>query len=121
MDKRWQSYAWLVGSFLVGACCAQVVYIHYQEAEPSRAKSRPPRKWYKLGFISDAMDDVDHSERIDIRKEGIKEGIEGCIGNTPLIKIKSLSEATGCEILAKAEVRKAMNAYVRNLADNFWS
>jgi cysteine synthase len=34
----------------------------------------------------------------------IKEGIEGCIGATPLIKIKSLSEATGCEILAKAEV-----------------
>lgn len=27
----------------------------------------------------------------------------GCIGNTPLIRIKSLSEATGCEILAKAE------------------
>lgn len=34
----------------------------------------------------------------------IKEGIEGCIGNTPLIKIKSLSDYTGCEILAKAEV-----------------
>jgi len=34
----------------------------------------------------------------------IKTGIEGCIGDTPLIKIKSLSEATGCEILAKAEV-----------------
>ncbi|ORY09455.1 tryptophan synthase beta subunit-like PLP-dependent enzyme [Clohesyomyces aquaticus] len=33
----------------------------------------------------------------------IKEGIEGCIGRTPLIKIKSLSDATGCEILAKAE------------------
>jgi len=33
----------------------------------------------------------------------IKTGIEGTIGNTPLIKIKSLSEATGCEILAKAE------------------
>ncbi|KAK3330102.1 tryptophan synthase beta subunit-like PLP-dependent enzyme [Apodospora peruviana] len=33
----------------------------------------------------------------------IVEGIEGCIGNTPLIKIKSLSEATGCTILAKAE------------------
>lgn len=30
-------------------------------------------------------------------------GIEGLIGNTPLIKIKSLSEATGCEIFAKAE------------------
>ena len=35
----------------------------------------------------------------------IVDGIEGCIGNTPLIKIRSLSEATGCEILAKAEVR----------------
>ncbi|EUC36687.1 hypothetical protein COCCADRAFT_87726 [Bipolaris zeicola 26-R-13] len=36
-------------------------------------------------------------------KGSIKEGIEGCIGNTPLIKIKSLSEYTGCDILAKAE------------------
>jgi cysteine synthase A len=32
-------------------------------------------------------------------------GIEGCIGNTPLFKIRSLSEATGCEILVKAEAR----------------
>ncbi|KAL6794978.1 tryptophan synthase beta subunit-like PLP-dependent enzyme [Trichoderma sp. SZMC 28013] len=30
-------------------------------------------------------------------------GIEGCIGNTPLIEIQSLSEATGRIILAKAE------------------
>lgn len=34
----------------------------------------------------------------------IKEGIEGCIGDTPLIRIKSLSEYTGCDILVKAEV-----------------
>ncbi|KAL0468970.1 tryptophan synthase beta subunit-like PLP-dependent enzyme [Neurospora intermedia] len=32
------------------------------------------------------------------------EGIEGCIGNTPLVMIRSLSEATGCIILAKAEL-----------------
>ncbi|WPH02531.1 cysteine synthase 2 [Acrodontium crateriforme] len=30
-------------------------------------------------------------------------GIEGLIGNTPLIKLKALSDATGCEIYAKAE------------------
>jgi cysteine synthase A len=30
-------------------------------------------------------------------------GVEGLIGNTPLIKLKSLSDATGCEILGKAE------------------
>ena len=34
---------------------------------------------------------------------GIVEGIEGAIGNTPLVKIRSLSEATGRTILAKAE------------------
>jgi cysteine synthase len=33
----------------------------------------------------------------------IAEGIESTIGDTPLFKIKSLSSATGCEILAKAE------------------
>lgn len=37
------------------------------------------------------------------RAEGIVDGIEGTIGNTPLIRIRSLSEATGCTILAKAE------------------
>lgn len=36
-------------------------------------------------------------------QDSIATGIEGLIGNTPLIKLKSLSEATGCEILAKAE------------------
>jgi len=34
----------------------------------------------------------------------ICDGIAGLIGNTPMMRIKSLSEATGCEILAKAEV-----------------
>lgn len=36
----------------------------------------------------------------------IVDGIEGCIGNTPLFRIKSLSDATGCEILGKAEVSR---------------
>lgn len=33
----------------------------------------------------------------------MKQGVLGCIGNTPLVRIKSLSDATGCDILAKAE------------------
>ncbi|KAK6541123.1 hypothetical protein TWF694_008496 [Orbilia ellipsospora] len=36
-------------------------------------------------------------------KEDIKNGLEGCIGNTPLVRIRSLSEYLGCEVLAKAE------------------
>ena len=37
------------------------------------------------------------------KTETIGEGLESCVGNTPLFRIKSLSDATGCEILAKAE------------------
>lgn len=36
----------------------------------------------------------------------VPNGIEACVGNTPLFRIKSLSEETGCEIFAKAEVWK---------------
>ena len=31
-------------------------------------------------------------------KEGFVRGVEGLVGNTPLILIKSLSEATGCKV-----------------------
>ncbi|MCL2925283.1 MAG: pyridoxal-phosphate dependent enzyme, partial [Trichodesmium sp. MAG_R04] len=33
----------------------------------------------------------------------IKQGFVGTIGNTPLIRLNSFSEETGCEILGKAE------------------
>lgn len=33
----------------------------------------------------------------------IKQGFVGTVGNTPLIRLKSFSEETGCEILGKAE------------------
>ncbi|OJD13623.1 hypothetical protein AJ78_05945 [Emergomyces pasteurianus Ep9510] len=59
--------------------------------------------------------DIKNADMIDGVKYGfpcnpgpppIADGIEGCIGNTPLFRIKSLSEATGCEILAKAEAEE---------------
>jgi cysteine synthase len=46
----------------------------------------------------------DHESQSSTPKEAhLAEGIEATIGNTPLIKIQSLSEATGRIILAKAE------------------
>src|SRR6201991_298869 len=33
----------------------------------------------------------------------IADGFSGAVGNTPLIRLRSVSEETGCEILAKAE------------------
>ncbi|KAJ8619765.1 hypothetical protein MRB53_028294 [Persea americana] len=41
--------------------------------------------------------------RTSISKNRTRKGLVDAIGNTPLIRINSLSEATGCEILAKAE------------------
>ncbi|RII07176.1 hypothetical protein CUC08_Gglean008144 [Alternaria sp. MG1] len=49
--------------------------------------------------------------------DDVKEGIEGCIGNTPLIKIKSLSEFTGCDIFAKAEVQRRIRDMFEKSAD----
>jgi cysteine synthase len=39
--------------------------------------------------------------------EDIRNGLEECIGNTPLVRIKSLSAATGCDILGKCEVSQS--------------
>ncbi|GAA5874018.1 hypothetical protein JCM3774_001584 [Rhodotorula dairenensis] len=40
---------------------------------------------------------------IEIRADEVVDGVEGLIGNTPLIRIKSLSDALGVEILGKCE------------------
>ncbi|KAL1967183.1 hypothetical protein VTN77DRAFT_3474 [Rasamsonia byssochlamydoides] len=47
--------------------------------------------------------DVELLNSVRTGPPAIVDGVEGCIGNTPLFRIKSLSDATGCEILAKAE------------------
>ncbi|KAH7156246.1 tryptophan synthase beta subunit-like PLP-dependent enzyme [Dactylonectria macrodidyma] len=49
------------------------------------------------------LEDHESTSLDDDARNAPAEGIEGCIGNTPLIKIHSLSEATGRTILAKAE------------------
>jgi cysteine synthase A len=72
---------------------------------------------YPLPSHSDYIQIQDHTGREELPDQGkqirgrgslataddIALGIEGLIGNTPLIKLASLSGATGCEILAKAE------------------
>jgi cysteine synthase len=35
---------------------------------------------------------------------GVADGLWGAVGGTPLVRIASLSAATGCDILAKAEM-----------------
>ena len=51
------------------------------------------------------LQDHTRSGAAGTRVSDIPQGIEACIGNTPLFKINSLSDATGCDILGKAEVQ----------------
>ncbi|KAK0120356.1 Cysteine synthase 1 [Cadophora gregata] len=37
------------------------------------------------------------------KAQGIVQGLTGAIGNTPLIRLNHISDATGCEVLGKAE------------------
>jgi hypothetical protein len=46
------------------------------------------------------------SRRWSTFNNGLVEGFPGAVGNTPLIKLRGLSEETGCEILGKAEFMK---------------
>jgi cysteine synthase len=102
----------LLGAFLLGAGLTTIWAIHksnteFEQLEHSRKLNNYKKHLLQLSKIEDPdvlkKTLIDLSGPTDPGFPDIKEGIEGCIGNTPLIKIKSLSEATGCEILAKAE------------------
>eukprot|EP00040_Diaphanoeca_grandis_P008625 m.45912 g.45912 ORF g.45912 m.45912 type:complete len:372 (+) comp20082_c0_seq1:108-1223(+) len=44
-----------------------------------------------------------HSQERSKWSDGVRDGFKETVGKTPLIRLGKLSEATGCEILAKAE------------------
>ena len=49
-------------------------------------------------------DDIDNEDSdMELNHSLFVDGIEGLIGNTPVVRIKSLSKLTGCDILGKAE------------------
>ena len=68
---------------------------------------RKRRRRFVRGQQKDSIDAGSRKRRagdaIDIRSGQVVRGVEGLIGNTPLMRIESLSELTGCEILGKAE------------------
>ena len=95
MDKH--PIAYISCAFLAGTAVSILV----QYALTNRIRSQ------KSCEKSTSREKGDHgydSRSVNAARKNIANGIESCIGNTPLIRIKSLSEATGCDILAKAEV-----------------
>jgi cysteine synthase A len=71
-----------------------------------RAQRKRRRRFSRRGTGQEKNDKGSRRRRvgvIDIRSGQIVKGVEGLIGETPLMRIESLSELTGCEILGKAE------------------
>ena len=111
MPDHPQFYA--LGAFLLGvaltAAWKSQILDSVSEHQGSERRARPLQKnvsrFSKINDLAGLKKSLaEIAESLERGGGNIKEGIEGCIGETPLIKIKSLSEATGCEILAKAEV-----------------
>lgn len=107
-----QSKYYALGAFVLGIGLTVAYNKQFsQTSDDTTTKISPQQRKKLLAGIAKINDletikksllELDDS--LEENAGSIKEGIEGCIGNTPLIKIKSLSDFTGCEILAKAEV-----------------
>ncbi|KAI7466243.1 hypothetical protein D0860_05223 [Hortaea werneckii] len=72
---------------------------HPRPGQPDyvRLEDHTRRKSLALQAIGADAEEYTHED------DDFATGIEGLIGDTPLIKLKSLSDATGCEILVKCE------------------
>lgn len=73
----------------------------------TRRRRNPSKQHERKGsfFWSAPIQLQDYEDHPTAAHDGVAgDGIAGCIGNTPLINIQSLSEATGRTILAKAEL-----------------
>ncbi|ETS81896.1 Cysteine synthase 2 [Pestalotiopsis fici W106-1] len=113
-------------AFVVGVCVTLGFKDFYPELERryQQSKRRTARKSSRRLSLATEADTArrrssffwgpveleDHDDKADATPPhllpptaGPVVGIEGCIGNTPLVEIKSLSDATGRTIMAKAE------------------
>lgn len=87
----------VTAAFLGGIAVTLTVY----EFSNYLRKSALEREAYRRRHLSLIFQDHDVKEPSPQVED--QYGIESTIGNTPLIVVKSLSEATGCTILAKCE------------------
>ena len=103
METRPKLYA--ITAFVAGV----LLTLGYKDFYPDLEWRFWRRRRANRAIAGAGLTDNHHINLEDHEKNGVAamavpEGIEACIGNTPLFKIKSLSSESGCEILAKAEV-----------------
>lgn len=71
---------------LLAAAAAAALLLHRRQKEFKLCKSGEQQKLPEVEKTEDGL-------------RNVRDGILGAIGNTPLIRIRSLSEATGCEVM----------------------
>ncbi|KAL8757283.1 MAG: hypothetical protein Q9184_004248 [Pyrenodesmia sp. 2 TL-2023] len=106
MDHRPRLF--LTAAFLCGVLLTLGFKDFYPDLERRfRRRRGPVNSVSGAGLhIDDQIDLEDHSKGKTAKVSNdveVAEGIEACVGNTTLFRVKSLSEGTGCDILAKAE------------------
>ncbi|KAL8916146.1 MAG: hypothetical protein Q9208_008683 [Pyrenodesmia sp. 3 TL-2023] len=106
MDNRPRLF--LTAAFLCGVLLTLGFKDFYPDLERRFRRRRVPvNSLSGAGLdIEDQIDLEDHTKGKRAKVNGdvkVAEGIEACVGNTPLFRVKSLSEETGCDILVKAE------------------
>ena len=116
MDKRPKLYA--ITAFVAGI----ILTLGYKDFYPDLEwrfwrRRRAHRTIAGAGLDENGGINLEDHETNGVSTVEFSEGIEACIGNTPLFKIKSLSRETGCDILAKAEVRLGTLPASKNLSD----
>lgn len=104
MDERPKLYA--ITAFVAGI----LLTLGYKDLYPDLEwrfwrRRRTTRTLAGLGLDESGGINLEDHETNGAPTIEVLQGIEACIGNTPLFRIKSLSHETGCDILAKAEVR----------------
>ncbi|KAL8734129.1 MAG: hypothetical protein Q9166_001614 [cf. Caloplaca sp. 2 TL-2023] len=106
MDNRPRLY--LCTAFLCGVLLTLGFKDFYPDLERRFRRRRTPINSIAGAGLAPSKDRIDLEDRTKRTSDGksyveVAEGIEACVGATPLFRIKSLSEETGCDILAKAE------------------
>ena len=106
MDNREKIY--VATAFTLGALLTLGFKDFYPDLEwrflSGRKKSRTLASAWFEGEGGIKLEDHTDIKSLKASNLNIPEGVASCVGNTPLFRIKSLSDETGCDILAKAEV-----------------
>ncbi|KAG2172051.1 hypothetical protein INT43_001528 [Umbelopsis isabellina] len=105
MSAHNTNHQWLWGILVGSVLTASSIKVYNQFFNEKHPAHRPRR---------DSLDESHLCPPGNVRGMEIVDGVDGLIGNTPLMRIRSLSEATGCTILflnpgGSAKDRVALN------------